>query len=96
MKHYNIKKFTIDGIAIDGTKFERIKEDQARLLVQMMREQGYVPVLELGPMWNTKYDGKKFDYIVSVYGIYVGRNKACEIEGMTSEGKLVPRTPKNK
>jgi hypothetical protein len=63
-----------------------------------MRENGYVPVLDLGPFFSTKLekDGH-YSFLLTVYGVYVGRKKSWKIEGMDGGGKYQPRyTPSHK
>lgn len=96
--HKNVKRFGFDGIINDDSDFVRIRAEFEAVVVDDMRDNGYVPMLDLGPYWSTKLreDGK-YDFIISLYGIYVGKRKAWEIAGVDVHGTLFPMTtPKDK
>lgn len=98
MKRYNIKRFSLEGMGKDRSKLFDLRDSFQRLLTEDMRQKGYVPLLDFGPLWNTEYNPRTEKYYVdmSVYGIYVGKAKSWTIEGISAEGKLLPRIPKNK
>lgn len=91
--HKKIERFGFDGVIGDDTDFIRLRSQYEALIVDQMRSDGYVPVLDLGPMWSTQWDKKKESYTfdLTVYGVYVGKRKACNIEGMDGTGKYLPR-----
>lgn len=96
--HRDIRKFSMQGEIGDDSALPRIRSDLERRVIQDMRDNGYIPVLDLGPYWSTEYDimHDKYKFALSVYGVHVGRRKASEIEGM-SDGKAMPRfIPQNK
>jgi hypothetical protein len=39
--------------------------------------------------------GDKYEFSYTMHGVYVGRDKAWQNEGML-DGKLIPSTPKNR
>ena len=92
--HKKIERFGFDGVIGDDTDFIRLRSQYEALIVDQMRSDGYVPVLDLGPMWSTRWDKKSESYAfdLTVYGVYVGKKKACNIEGMDGSGKLLPRS----
>ena len=94
--HSNVKRFQVDGIIGDDADFPRLRAHYEHLLAKEMRNNGYIPVLDLGPYFSTEYQSKQYNFVVTAYGIYVGRRKAWEIQGITN-GRLVSMTtPKNK
>jgi hypothetical protein len=95
--HKDIKRFWLDGTVSD-TGMVKARENFERMLIQEMRSDGFVPVLDLGPYWSTSYDATRdnYNFALSIYGVYVGKEEACKIEGM-SDGKPMPRyIPKSK
>lgn len=95
--HKDIKRFPLDGQINDDSDFIRLRAQFETLIIHQMRDMGYVPVLDLGPLWSTKLEGKHYTFELTVYGVYVGRKKACTIEGMDGSGKFQPRyTPNSK
>jgi len=91
--HKKIERFGFDGVIGDSADFIRLRSQYEALVVDQMRHDGYVPVLDLGPLWSTKWDKNKESYAfdLTVYGVYVGKKKACNIEGMDGSGKYLPR-----
>jgi len=94
MTHRPIKKFGFDGILGDDSRFASLRAQYETLIIRNMRDEGYVPVLDLDTLWSTSYDIKthKYTFAISVFGIYVGRRKSFLIEGMSGQGKLHPRS----
>lgn len=92
--HKKIERFGFDGQIRDDSDFIRLRAQYETLIVHQMRDGGYVPLLELGPMWSTTYNKKTalYDFDLTVYGVYVGRKKAWTIEGMDGAGKYLPRS----
>lgn len=91
--HKKIERFGFDGEIGDSSDFIRLRVQYEALVIQQMRADGYVPVLDLGPLFSTKWDKQKKTYTfeLTVYGVYVGKRKACEIEGMDGIGRLLPK-----
>jgi hypothetical protein len=90
--HNRIKRFGIEGTIIDDSKFIKAREMYEHLLISDMREKGYVPMLDVGPFWSTVWNGLSYDFKSSVYGVYVGKERACTIEGMDANGRFLLRS----
>lgn len=91
--HPTIKKFTVSGETRDNILIAQ-RDLLDHEMIYQMREEGYVPVLGLGPLFSTVYDRDrdmlKFD--VSYYGVRVGKKKSWDLEGMDLSGRMLPRT----
>lgn len=92
--HRPIKKFGFKGQLGDDSRFEGLRKQYETLIIQGMRDVGYVPVLDLDTLWSTSYDQQNecYNFTISMFGIYVGRRKAFLIEGMSGQGRLHPRS----
>ena len=92
MKHKNIRKFSIEGVLGQDSDIPRIRAQYESLLVHDLRARGYVPVLDLDTLWSTKYDEAKdsWEFVLGIYGIYIGKRRAYEWEGF-SANRLIPR-----
>lgn len=90
--HANVKRFGFSGVIRDDCDFLRIRVQYEQILIHQMRTDGYVPVLTLGPLFSTKMIDKGYEFDVTVYGVYVGKKKACLIEGMDELGRWQPRS----
>ena len=63
-----------------------------KILEEQMREQGYVPRLELGMEWSTVRTKEHYEFEISVYGSYVGKASAWAIEGI-DQGRAISIHP---
>jgi hypothetical protein len=89
--HDEIKKFTVRGELKDSAVVTA-KERMVHFLEGMMRDKGCVPSLDLDPQFTVEYVAEKevFKFDLSIYGIWVGAEKACKLSGVTN-GKEIPR-----
>lgn len=97
--HRPIKRFALDGQVGDDKDFGRLRTQYESMLVNTMREEGYVPILGFGPFWSTSYlvESEKYEFVLSVYGTYLGRRRSCQVEGISVDGKEMLRpTPPSK
>lgn len=98
MQHRQVKRFQEKGRIADDSDFIRTRETLDKLMIESMREEGYIPILDLGPFWSTALDGDHYSFVLSYYGVFVGREKAWKILGMDGSGRYYPAstTLKNK
>jgi hypothetical protein len=92
-----IRRFQMRGLIVEDA-FVQIHDNQthARVIITMMKDEGYVPLLDVNPVFLTSYiGGDKFEFSYTMQGVYVGRDKAWQSEGML-DGKLIPSTPRNR
>lgn len=90
--HDEIKRFSLDGEIGDANVVEA-KERQVHFLESMMRDAGYVPALDLEPQFTRSYnrESESWNFELSVYGIHVGREQACQAAGIMA-GKIITRS----
>ena len=94
MNHKNIKRFQINVEFKDDSDMIRMKAQYESLLTHDMRNKGYVRVLDIDTAFSVEFTGETWQFLMTIQGIYVGRRKAWQSEGVT-QGKLIPRnTPK--
>ncbi len=95
--HKTMKRFGMEGTISDKAIIQS-REQFETLVLREMKEEGFVPILGFGPFWSTVYVEEQDEYmfILSIHGVYVGRKKACQIVGISVDGKTVPFTPPNK
>jgi hypothetical protein len=82
--HKAIKKFNLEGVIHDESALGRLKNEYIRLLVSEMRISGYVPRIDIDPVFTIDYNEKKqyFEFEVSVHGVYAGKRKSEWILGI--------------
>lgn len=87
-----IHNFTQSGEIGDDSKIIRTRENLERLMVQQMRDKGYVPVLDMAPQFNLTYIEAKntYGFLLTMFGVYVGKSKAHKLEGFTGH-EFIPR-----
>ena len=80
----------MSGVIKDDSIFQSSRENYERLLVQQMRDKGYVPVLDMQPQFNIKYNHDKDHYTFNLvmYGMYLGKKKAYEYEGFSGQSLI--------
>ena len=78
--HKKIKRFHVHGVIHTDSAIPRFKDEYIRLLTSAMRERGYVVRVDIAPDFTIMYDGRSYEFELSVYGIYLGRKRAQCIE----------------
>lgn len=91
MNHKNIKKFQVRVEFKDDSDMIRIRAQYESLLTQDMRGKGYLRVLDLDPSFSVEFNGETWVFLMTLYGVYVGKKQAWLSEGIT-QGKLIPRS----
>jgi len=88
-----IHKFSVEGQMASDSSIPSVKNNFYRLMLQDMRDKGYIPVLDINPGWYVHYDEPKDDWHFSLvlHGIYIGKKKSWQYEGI-QDGKLLPRS----
>jgi len=87
--HKKIKMFQIDGEIDDDNNILNVRQKYEMLLVDMMRSDGYVPHLDLEPAFSLEYNEGSYNFLLSIYGVYVGKAKARCFHGVTINN-LIP------
>ena len=81
--------FSIDGEFDDDSNLIKIREKFEGHLVDIMRSKGYVPHLDIEPAFSLEYDDGVYKFLLSVYGVYIGKAKAkCYLA--ISNNNLIP------
>ena len=92
--HKRIKRFELTGQITDDIYIPRMKVEYIRLLADSMRDEGYVQRFDIEPDWSLSYTGKYYEFILSVYGSYIGKKNAACIDGLDKNRPIY--TPQNK
>lgn len=92
--HDDIKKFYLDGELSDAN-IVQTKERLVQAQEAVMREQGYVPDLDKDPQFTLNFVPEKSKYVfaLTVYGIYVGKDKAWAMGGVMGGKTIMKSTP---
>ena len=90
MTHKRIKRFQIDVEFGDNAQLISLRPQYENLLVHDMRSKGYVRVLDIDPAFSVEFTGETWKFLMTLHGVYVGKKKAWQSEGMI-QSKLIPR-----
>ena len=90
MNHKNIKRFQVRVEFKDDSDMIRVRAQYESLLTQDMRGKGYLRILDLDPNFSVEFNGETWVFLMTLYGVYVGKKKAWLSEGIT-QGKSIPR-----
>ena len=90
MTHKKIKRFQVEVEFYDNSQLISLRPQYENLLTQDMRGKGYVRVLDIDPAFSIEFTGETWKFLLSIHGVYVGKKKAWQIEGM-GQGKFLPR-----
>ena len=93
--HKRIKMFQLEGQILDDRCIARMKQQYIDLLSQSMKEQGYVIRFDIDPDWSLKYTGNHYEFILSVYGSYIGKKNAACIDGLDKNRPIYTRPNKS-
>jgi hypothetical protein len=80
--HKRIQKFSLEGEIFDDSHISRLKDQYIFMIVNGMKDKGYVPRYDIDTDFTVSYNGKTFDFKLSVYGVHVGKGKAKCILGI--------------
>lgn len=95
MTHHMIRRFRLEGELFE-TKMPQVRQSGISLLTVSMKDSGYLPLLDVDPVWQTLYlGGDRYNYVLTLQGVHVGKDVAWKNAGVM-DGKLVPSTPKPK
>lgn len=83
--HNEVKRFGLTG-TITSDRFVSARDALIKDVEDSMRDEGYVPLLDLHPQFTREYDPvtETFSFQVSVYGAYVGEEESWQVAGMTN------------
>jgi hypothetical protein len=80
--HKRIEKFSLEGEIFDDSHILRLKDQYIFMIVNGMRDKGYVPRYDIDTDFTVSYNGKTFNFEISIYGVYVGKRTAECIAGI--------------
>jgi hypothetical protein len=90
-----LKAFSLSGVINDDSVIWQRKKDYIELLGIQMRNSGYVPRLDIDTQFTLQYDSRRqrYDFTLSVFGVYVGERESEWIFGIDEEGPIpTPQT----
>ena len=94
LNNKTIKCFTQDLIVSEPEALESARNELLRHMYSDMRDAGYIPVLDLGVSQSIhrEIERNRFVAAVSIYGVFVGKEKAWHLEGVevSNAGKVYP------
>jgi hypothetical protein len=80
--HRSVRRFYLDGQIYDDSFIPRLKNEYINILNTQMKLQGYAPRIDIDPQFTIDYNGKSYNFKLSVYGTFVGKRNAECIEAL--------------
>jgi len=89
--HDQIRNWELQG-ELGEPNIVQTKERLVHHLESLMRDYGYVPSIDNDPQFTLDYQAEKqaFYFNLTVYGVFVGKDKAWEVSGVAG-GKAIPK-----
>lgn len=93
MQNKKIKKFGMEGTIADDSAIPRMRQQYEKVITDSMRDSGYIPVLDLDPLFYISYNQEKnnFNFEIYLHGVFVGKKRATEYDGYAGQ-RLIPRS----
>jgi hypothetical protein len=90
--HDELIRYTLDGEIVDSNLEDR-KARLVRFLESGMRDEGVLPSLDVAPHFTLDYhpEVETYQFLLSIYGVWVGVEKAWQSEGATA-GKMMSKS----
>lgn len=83
-----IRRFVMTGEYAE-TKLIQTRSTVRSFLINMMKDEGYVPLLDVDPVWQNDYrGGERYLFTYTIQGVFVGKEEAWQIDGVM-DGKLI-------
>ena len=83
MKPREIKTYSFEGVAQDQESIIRIRIELEQRMIEKMRQEGCIPVLDITPELYWEYqEDETFKFLLVMYGTEVGQDKSNQIMGM--------------
>ncbi len=92
--HKRIKRFELSGQILDDSFIPRMRQEYIRLLSESMRDSGYVQRYDIDPDWSISYSGNYYDFVLSLYGSYIGKRSAECIDGLDKNRPIYTQVSK--
>lgn len=95
--HDDIKRFHLTGTVTSDT-FVSTRERLIEDLEASMRDEGYVPVLDLPPQFTRDFDAENetFEFVLSCYGTFKGEERSWLVAGIMNGREILRSTPTNR
>lgn len=94
--HKSIQRFSLEGEIYDDASIPRLKEQYVLMLENAMRHNGYVPRYDIDTDFTLSYNGRTFEFELSIYGVYVGKKNVEWIKGIDKNAPVKNTTQKIK
>ena len=89
MTHKSIKRFQVSGTIKDDAYMIQARSTYINVLMSEMRQKGYVPLLDVDPAWSLKMNNEKYDFLLTIHGVYVGKKRSKEIYGIIGQKEVM-------
>jgi hypothetical protein len=90
--HKKIHNFDFNGTIHDDKDIIRLRAKYEIIAEEYMRNKGYIPHLDLDPVFTIEYTTAGYNFKYTRYGVYVGKAKARCYQAVVGT-RLIPMNP---
>lgn len=96
--HEEIKRFGHEGVVAGSVDVIEFKQNMVRWVEAEMKDEGFIPALDIEVQYTQDYSAADdtYKYRLSIYGLYVGRDKAWDAVGVMNGRTIQKYTPQIK
>lgn len=96
-----IRRYPIVGEIEDDSRFPSVQETYRIVIEGQMRDEGFVPLYDIDPVFRTWYIPERnvYGFRYTMQGVYVGKDKSWDIKGVVNNrevGRISTPTNQNK
>lgn len=96
MTDKNIKRYQMEVEVEDSGVFMQKFDQFNHTLTVRLRDDGYVPLLDLPTFVTVDYKEEHFHYVLTVQAVFVGKKRSWHIAGILHGREVLKSTPENK
>lgn len=96
MTDKNIKRFQMEFQVEDSGVFMQKRDQYSSVLITQLRDNGYVPLLDLPTFTTVDYREERFYFTITVQSVYVGKKSSWQIDGILHGKVVLKSTPETK
>ncbi len=86
--HKPVRMFSESGVIHDDKYFIRIRDELERIMIEQMKDLGFLPIHDFGPFWSTTRINDHYSFRLTMYGSFAGKRKSQKYD-FWHEGRLV-------
>lgn len=79
----------MEGSIGDEAHIPRLKDEYIKIVKHQMEMVGYATRYDIDPDFTIEYNGSTFEFMLSLYGVYVGKRQAKCLAGVDKNREVL-------